>query len=55
MACAMLFSCHKEIEAPIQPEQPVQEEVKTYTLTVNAGKGDTGYESHPQDCIYHKH
>ena len=41
LACtALLLSCAKEIEAPVQPEQPVQEEVKTYTLTVNAGKGE---------------
>ena len=36
---ALLFSCYKEIEAPVQPEQTVQG-VKTYTLTVNAGKGE---------------
>ena len=40
MACAMLFSCAKEMEVPVQPQQPAGEEVKTYTLTVDAGKGE---------------
>ena len=38
LACAaLLFSCEKETE---RPEQPVQEGVNTYTLTVEAGKGE---------------
>jgi len=36
LACTLLFSCVKE-EA--LPESVVQEEIKTYTLTVEAGKG----------------
>ena len=33
---ALLLSCAKEMEAPVQPAQGV----KTYTLTVEAGKGE---------------
>lgn len=40
IACAMLYSCAKETEPQVHPEQPVQWEVKTYTLTVEAGKGE---------------
>ena len=35
----MLFSCAKETEISVQPEPPVRE-TGTYTLTVNAGKGE---------------
>jgi len=38
LACALLFSCAKEMEQPVQPVQPVQDG-KTYTLTVKADKG----------------
>ena len=38
LSCAVLFSCAKEKELPVQTEQPVQEGVKNYTLTVEAGK-----------------
>jgi len=40
MLCVLLFSCAKEIDPLVLPEQPVQEEVKTYTLSVTAGKGE---------------
>ena len=36
----LLFSCAKEMEQPEQIEKPAREEVKTYTLTVTAGKGE---------------
>lgn len=54
MACAMLFSCAKEMEVPVQPQQPAGEEVKTYTLTVDAGKGErpgTGSDDYGQLSI----
>ena len=37
LACVTLFSCVREMDLP---EQPVQEAVKTYTITVEAGKGE---------------
>lgn len=37
LACTLLFSCVKE---EVLPESVVQEEVKTYTLTIEAGKGE---------------
>ena len=36
----LLVSCAKETEPAMQTEQPAQEKVKTYTLTVTAGKGE---------------
>ena len=36
LACSLLLSCAKEMEAPVQPAQGV----KTYTLTMEAGKGE---------------
>ena len=39
IACAVLFSCAKETEISVQPEPPVQE-TRTYTLTVEASKGE---------------
>jgi len=42
LACAVLFSCTEDIVPDIieQPERPVQEGVKTYTLAIIAGKGE---------------
>jgi len=40
MVCALLLSCAKEMEQPVQPEQPAREQTLTYTLTVKAGKGE---------------
>ena len=37
LALILLFSCSKELDAPVQP---AEERVKTYTLTVTAGKGE---------------
>ena len=41
LACAVLFSCTEDLVPEIieQPEQPVQEGIKTYTLAISAGKG----------------
>lgn len=39
LACVLLFSCVKELELPVQPEYGT-EAVKTYTLSVEAGKGE---------------
>jgi hypothetical protein len=40
LACAaMLLSCNGKIDVAVEAEQPLQE-VKTYTLTVEAGKGE---------------
>ena len=36
----LLVSCAKETEPAMQTEQPAQEKMKTYTLTVTAGKGE---------------
>ena len=38
MACVLFFSCAKEKELPVQLEQPAQEGIKNYTLTIEAGK-----------------
>ena len=39
-ACILLLSCAKEADRPVLPEQPGLEQTLTYTLTVEAGKGE---------------